>query len=149
MKKQLHFTDIELLTQLFVPTLCTRKIADNRNKIVGTQKPMLQPQENQEHRLLVVTNKGFGSESEKNYDTIIDFGNNKPNGNWKKQVFHYINNSDGTMRWLFSNNDFSSVLAFYPKLTFKSKCIYTLSWLVGKCRLGNLLSHGKVSFKTK
>lgn len=148
MKNPIYYSDIRILIQLFVPNLHKVTLNDSLQRVHFNENATTQPQTQDTHAVLLCTQPLPAIEAE-NYNTIIDFGNNRLPDSWRKRTFHYINNPDGTMRWLFQENDLGSVTDFYASLNRRSRIRMALLKTLQFFRLGKIYSHGKLTIYSK
>jgi len=144
MNTPLSYTDIHVLLQLFVPTLHKQTILDKEQRIKDRSLSVVRSNMQDEHQVLIIAQKTDLS-SYTEYDTIIDFDKNTGSKMNYSKSFHYITNPDGTMRWLFQENNLRSVLVFYAALNFRSKLLFTGLKLAAFFKLGKIIAQGRVT----
>lgn len=126
-KTTLLFSDIRILQKLFSEEMLMPAILDNRNCIDYDTLYVDSYHKFQDSNVLICTDKLRKStvNSYTNFDLIIDFENGNHFGTaFKSKTFHYINNPNKSMRWIYPENiNAPSFLNFYSATTLRSKAI--------------------------
>lgn len=152
MIQKLHSSDIELLMQLFVPQKYELHVFDPNGKLVfdkdfdfdqGAPIPKvlinLAPK--------VICYKQYSLED---FDFVFDFGQSKLPENFESKQFHFINNSNKTMRWLFPKQlEKPSFLNFFNSSSIKARLLKGLVKMGFNSPLKNVLKSGSFTLYHK
>lgn len=146
MKTKIHLSDIELLLQLFGPKQFNLLIFDPFQKLVADTKQSAFVDE--PNRPLILVNlanevSGYKGLELDEFEMIIDFGSSKVSNLFDQKEFDFINNPNGTMRWLYPQGKPKNALAFYNTSSFKSKLISRGIKIAQAIQLHKLISNGR------
>ena len=126
-KTNLLFSDIRILQKLFSEDMLMPAIIDDKNQIDYDILYVKNFHKFEESKLLVCTEKTSNKplETYAHFDTIIDFENGNHFGTaFKSKTFHYINNPNQSMRWIYPEDiTRPSFLNFYNASTVRAKMI--------------------------
>lgn len=126
MKREIHSSDIELLMQLFVPKKYDLHIFDPNDLLVFDKDFEFCKGQDAVKVLVnlapeVIACDGFSLED---FDYIFDFGKGRLKCDLEEKTFHYINNTNRTMRWLFPKSlKKASFLNFFNSNSIKAKAL--------------------------
>lgn len=129
MKKHtdLLFSDIRILQKLFTEDMSMPAISDTQDRIDYDVLYVNKFHKFQESNMLITTEtkKHKTTKDFDHFDIIIDFGAQDDFGTaFKSKNFHYINNPDQSMRWVYPEEIASpSFLNFYNTASLKAKLI--------------------------
>lgn len=123
----LRFSDIRILQKLFTEDMSMPAIADSKNRIDYDILYVNKFHKFRESKILICTHQktGHAPDTYAHFDMIIDFGKQNHFGaDFKTETFHYINNPNQSMRWVYPKNiSTPSFLNFYSATTFRAKLI--------------------------
>jgi thymidylate kinase len=143
-------SDIKLMVQLFAKRPTSVSIFDPASRLVYD----CEMQEEQQGALRVLINfapsiSQFKGESLSAFDFVLDFGKSGIKGFEYNKTLRFINNPDGSMRWMFMPGWFKLALAFYNVSGFRahffSKLLLLASWL----KLERFAANGQVAMHSK
>ncbi len=147
MNDQIQFSEVKLLTKIFVADLCDITLFDPHNKVVGNNSygkslDRKAPSVffNFDH---LSTDKLLLNLSD--YDYIFDFTKCFKKPGYKNIKLDFITNTDGTIRWLYSPGKTSQVLCFYNASNWRSKIIENVLKKSEQLGLGSWVKSGSIS----
>lgn len=143
MQKPIFLSDLILLRDIFSPERKTLAVFDPYHRLMGVQNAdlrLLREPLFQEAESLFYIDLTSGFHTDDNVENALYIG--LSSGEEIKK-FYFINNPDGTMRWLFlANEKNASYLSLYNTASWKGKFYKGLSHLAWKIGQGQLLTSG-------
>jgi len=126
MSRKIFTSDINLLTRLFFPKHTYIELLDPLCKIEQDELVISNEQNNTEKALILAPLDAKVNKSDQlnTYDYILNFGHDVKtlSSGYEACKFLYVNNPDGTMRWVFPKDlKRASYLNFYNTSSLKSK----------------------------
>lgn len=144
------YSDIEQLIKLFAEEAAIPYVFDPYNRLRHNEGEEYRTTEG--NQILVnlggeiIECKGVSLDS---FDLILDFGKAEMTDDFDCQSFHYINQNEGHMRWLFQGSNLKSVLAFYNASGKRGQFISRAIKLLSAFKLGRLITNGSVNIYSK
>jgi len=123
---KVHLSDIKLITQLFFPSNLNIKLIDPAKQFISDEKIGSLKNKANDSALILSSKKQELNQYEDLYknDYILSFDSdiNVSKLHYRSIHFNYINNPDGTIRWVFTDKLRSATyLNFYNSATRKAK----------------------------
>ena len=152
MKRQLNQSDLKYILHYFAPAAHQLYIFDPLNKL--TEDVTLNSHNSDLNAPKVLVNLSDKISCYKHlaltdFDMIIDFGKSTVDKTFTKKAFEFINNADGSMRWIFSKRRISTALHFYNRSSLRSKIMATGLKVINTIGLGSLFGQGRFSVYAK
>jgi thymidylate kinase len=146
MKTKIHLSDIQLLLQLFGPKQFNLLIFDPFQKLIADVKQSAYIDD--PNRPLVLVNlanevSGYKGLELDEFEMILDFGRSEVSDVFKQKEFEYINNTNGTLRWLYPKGKPKAALSFYNTSSTKSKLISRGIKIAQLLKIGKFISNGR------
>ncbi len=126
MKRQLNQSDLKYILHYFAPAKHQLYIFDPSNKLDGANQFNITSTDKHAPKVLVSLSNEICQYKDlalTDFDLIIDFGKSHIDPVFKKKHFQYTNNTDGSLRWIFSKRKISTALSFYSKANLRSKLV--------------------------
>lgn len=148
MNDKVFLSDIELLLKAFGVDSYKLFVNDPKKRLLDYADSTIRRTD--EHAVSVLINLGesinrFRSMELKDFDYILDFRNGQIPSEFNQKRFWFINNPDGTMRWLFQPGRLKSVLDFYNTATIRSQLLATSIRAAHTFKLERFASSGKLN----
>ncbi len=147
MKNTITATDIQLMLHLFAPKQYNLFIFDPLNILVNDQDINFSSGDENDPMILVSLADEvicYKDLQLNDFEMIFDFGKSKIKSCFEQKKFNFVNNPDGTMRWLFPQGKLKSALQFYNVAGLRSKLIASVYRVLGTLKLGRLVSSGSL-----
>lgn len=141
MKSQLYISDILLLSKLFFGSKCDLILNDPFDGILFD----CQIRDEEDNRKVVLVNTRGAIDPFQKGNCILDFSGSSREGFKHRLRFDFINNPDGTMRWLYPNGKPKLALSFFNTSSLRAKCISFVIRALGFMRLGALVKSGELT----
>lgn len=152
MDDQLLYSDIKLLTKVFVADTCDitlfdpfKRVVDKKNYGVSRNNELPSVFCNLDE---LQSDKLFINLSD--YEYIFDFSGRLKIEDYSSIILDYIKNPDGSIRWLYNTGKTSEILCFYNASNTRSKLIATSLKKAQQLGLGRWAKSGtiKILYKT-
>ena len=152
MKNQIKSSDIKLALYLLGPNHYNLFIFDPNQRLVE-DKPFgfAVVQDNFPNILVNLADEVtcYKSLQLNDFDFILDFGKSEIPTTFKSKQFNFMNNNDGSMRWLFTPGHIKSALSFYNASTLRAKFISFGLKVAEALKLDSLTRSGQFTLSYK
>lgn len=153
MKKKILLSDLQLILKLYAPKNAALFIFDPFQRLINDVEFPLTPVNDNSPKVLVslaeevICYKGLQLNE---FDLVIDFGSSELPTVFHLKQLNYINNPNGSMRWLYANdNKNASFLSFYNAATTRAKLISKAIKCAFKLGIKKLIQSGQFSIYYK